>query len=220
MKTEKKELKQQTNKYIFIDESGILSDPKDSVIIIAAVSSSLPEQLIEVTTQTRKQLRNRKIDLQEIKFYRSGENTRKIFLTELVQKDIELFTLTVKKKGQRIDDTPENFAFLCWLLLEECMLFYNKTIREIVFDKHFHRKIDRDAFDSELHKLSGLILHFKHADSIQDVRVNVADMVAGSTLWYQTGKDSKYYKIIEDKIISEKVFHWKKARKTFFDVKK
>lgn len=212
--------KQKGNRYIFFDESGTLSDPNDSVIIIAAVSSTSPEQLVQVTTQTRKQLRNRKIDLQEIKFYRSGENTRKIFLTELAKTDVELFTLTIKKQGQRIADTPQNFALLCWLLLEECILFYDKKISELVFDKHFHRKSDRDTFDSELQKLSGLKLNFKHADSLQDVRVNVADMVAGSTLWYQTGKDSSFYKIIEDKIISEKVLHWKEARRTLISSKK
>src|SRR3990167_2001460 len=207
--------KQKAERCIFFDESGTLSDPHDSVIIIAAVSSSSPDQLVEVTAQTRKQLRNRKIDLPEVKFYRSGENTRKIFLKELSQTDIELFILTVKKKGQSIADTPENFAFLCWLLLEECVLFYDRTISEIVFDKHFYRKIDQDRFDSALHRLSDLNVNFKHVDSIQDVRVNVADMVAGSTLWHQTGKDSRYYKIIASKIISEKVLHWKEARRKF-----
>jgi len=45
--------------YIFIDESGTLPDPKDKVVIVAAVGTKLPEKLIKVSRSVRKFLRSK-----------------------------------------------------------------------------------------------------------------------------------------------------------------
>lgn len=202
--------------YIFFDESGTLPDPKDTVVIVAAVGTAQPQQLIRVTSQTRNHLTKDKNRLSEIKFYNAGDKTRFTFLKELVEKDIRIFTLTIEKPGQSIPDTPENFALLCWLLLEECFLFYGQGIHEIIFDKHFHKKTDREVFDARLVELTGRRFSIIHADSVNDTRVNTADMVAGSILYFRTGKNKQFYEVIKEKIISEKVLHWKEAKKGLF----
>lgn len=54
-----------------------------------------------------------------------------------------------------------------------------------------------------------------HADSLKEPVVNTADMIAGSVLWKQTGKDNKFYEIIKSKILIEKTISWKDAKKWF-----
>ncbi|MBI4225546.1 DUF3800 domain-containing protein [Candidatus Roizmanbacteria bacterium] len=56
---------------IFIDESGTLPDPKDKVVIVAAVGTEIPHKLIEVVKSIRKYLKSKKNISNEIKFYRS-----------------------------------------------------------------------------------------------------------------------------------------------------
>lgn len=204
---------------IVIDESGTLPDPNDKVIIIAAVSAEMPRILAEVTKKARKGIRSRKKkeEISEIKFYQAGERTKTAYLKELSKQAIDIFVLIVDKKEQKIPDTPENFAALCYILLAECLLFYGDKITEIIFDKHFHRLIDRSKFDDILTKLLKRKLKLQHLDSSQNVEVNVADMVAGSLLWKYTGKDSKFYNLIKDKIISEKVLNWKEVKRKFFN---
>ncbi len=198
---------------VFFDESGTLPDPKDKIIIIAVVGTFYPNRLQKIVPKTKEHL-------SEIKFYKAGDKTRVAYLKKLVQSDIEIFILIIKKEGQRISDTPENFSILCWLLLEECFLFYKKNIKEVIFDKHFHKQKDIENFNSSLLKLSKKKFNISHVDSKIDTRVNMADMVAGSALYFNTNKESKYYKIIEKKIISEKILHWKEAKRRFYEQKK
>lgn len=204
---------------VFIDESGTLPDPKDQVVIVAAVSTSIPKSLLKPSKSARKYLKNAKKRLSEIKFYRAGLRTKKRFLKELASQDISIFTLIVEKHRQKIEDSPDNFAILCWLLLEECLIFYKNQIKEVVFDRHFHRLQDQVRFNRILAKLLGKKLPFKHVDSQQDPRVNTADMVAGSVLHFSTGKNKSFYKIIRKKVISEKRINWKEAKRKFLNKK-
>ena len=45
---------------IFIDESGTLPDPKDKIIVVAAVGSKTPDKILEVNKKVRKRLKQRK----------------------------------------------------------------------------------------------------------------------------------------------------------------
>lgn len=204
---------------IFIDESGTLPDPKDKVIIVAAVGTELPQYLAEITKKVRKKIKTRKkkTEIGEIKFYQAGERTKQIYLKELSKYPIDIFALIIEKKGQKISDTPENFAVICYILLKECWLFYEDRIREVIFDKHFHREIDQDKFDKVLRNLFKKKLRLLHLDSIQNVEVNTADMVAGALLWKYTGRDDRFYELIKEKIISEKILNWKEAKRKFFE---
>lgn len=205
---------------IFIDESGTLPDPNDEVIIVAAVGSEIPQQLLDIVKSVRKYLKTTHRVTNEIKFYRSGENTKVKFLKALTEKPIEIFVLVVEKNHQKISDIPENFATLCWVLLNECLLFYKEnTIKEVIFDKHFDRENDQKEFNKILTLLLGRKLSILHVDSKEDLRVSAADMVAGSILWYKKGKSSKFYQLLKEKVVIEMIINWKEAKRKFFDKK-
>lgn len=214
-------LKPKTTKQItiFIDESGTLPDPKDKVVIVAAVGTKLPEKLTKVSKSVRRFLKSSKKAMTEIKFYKAGERTKRRFLQELAKQKVEIFTLTVEKYNQKIPDTPENFAFLCWLLLEDCFVFYKNQVKKIIFDRHFHKAKDQKEFNQILTKLLRKKLPFQHVNSQQDSRVNAADMIAGSLLWLETGKDKKFYELIKNQVISKRVLNWKEVRRKFFKEK-
>jgi len=208
------------SKIIFIDESGTLPDPKDKIIIVAAVGVDVVDDLLDVIKKVRSQIQSNKKEKQisEIKFYKAGDRTKTIFLQELIKKQIDIFVVIVDKVSQIIPDTPENFALISYFLLEECFLFYrNEKIDKVVFDKHFGREYDQSEFNKKLSYLLGKEINFLHLDSQNNPEVNSADMVAGSLLWKYSGKNDKFYNIIKDRIISEKFINWKEARKRFFD---
>lgn len=202
---------------IYIDESGTLPDPRDPAVVVAAVSTQSPGRLRPVAKIIRK--RYAKNNPPEIKFYRSGDKTKRKFLEKLANQDVEIFVLIVEKQNQSISDSPENFALLCWLLLEDCFLYYRSQIKQVVFDRHFSRAIDQDKFNQVLTDLLNKPLSPVHVDSQTEPLVNVADMVAGSVLWAQTGKDNVFYQIIRSKIVSERVIKWKQIKTRFWQKK-
>lgn len=203
---------------IYIDESGTLPDKADRLVVVAAVSTTNSNSLSQPKKFARHQLENKNIS--EIKFYRCGDKTRIKFLKILAKQDLEIFVLCVEKEGRSVADTPENFAVLCWLLLEECQLFHREKISEVVFDRHFHRLKDRGNFDRTLCQLlNRKDLIFVHEDSQKIPQINTADMVAGSYLWFKKGKTDKFYKIIKNKVISEKTVTWRQIRTRFWNKK-
>ena len=187
----------------------------------AAVATNLKQNLINVTKSVRKKLNKlsknskEKKYLSEIKFYRAGEKTKKMFLQELAKQNVFLFTLTVEKHKQKIADSPDNFALLCWILIEDCFLFYPNQIKKFIFDKHFHRVEDQKFFNKKLEKLIGRKIDIEHVNSQQNFEVNTADMVAGSLLWFRTGKNPIFYKLIKERVVSEKVINWKELKRKY-----
>lgn len=202
---------------IFIDESGTLPDIKDEVIVVAAVGTHTPGHLGQLFNKVRKTLKksNR---LSEIKFYTAGDKTKEVFFKHLIKEDLGIFILVVDKKGRKIPDTPKHFALLCWLLLSEVANFYSE-IKEIVFDRHFHQKQDLDAFNSFLEEFLGFQAKLTHVDSKQAVEVNTADMIAVAVLAFIRGRNSNFYKIFEDKIISEIKINWPEAKRRLLQKK-
>ena len=202
---------------VFIDESGTLPDPKDPVVIVAAVGVEKVYEIVRISKTVRKV--SKKENIPEVKFYRAGEKTKLKFLKELTKSDADIFVLIVEKQGKGINDTTENFAVLCWQLVEEVIIFYQDSIKEIVFDRHFHRQADQEAFNKTLLQLCDKHLSLVHVDSQKEPAVNAADMSAGSVLWANTGKTAKFYQIIKPKIVVEKKIQWKKIREKFWQEK-
>ena len=203
---------------IFIDESGTLPDIKDKVIIIAAVGTNKPVLVEKVLKVVQEKGKLRK-QTGELKFYTAGEKTKLLFFKKLTKENIDIFVLIVEKMGRKIPDTPEHFAILCWLLLNDVLSFYSE-IMEVIFDRHFSREYDIEKFNEALSQLLPNIQRIKHVDSKKDKRVNIADMIAGATLANETGKNTEYYEMIEKHIISEKKLNWAEAKRKFLANKK
>ena len=203
---------------IFIDESGTLPDIKDKVIIIAAVGTNASEVIEKVLKSAQKKGKLRE-QTGELKFYTAGEKTKLLFFKKLTKENIDIFVLIVEKMGRKIPDTPEHFAILCWLLLNDVLSFYSE-ISEVIFDRHFSRDYDIEKFNLILNKFLPTSLTIKHVDSRKDKRVNIADMVAGAALAYETEKNTDYYRMIKKQIISEKRLNWAEGKRKFLAKKK
>ncbi len=217
---QKEKVKQKTIKKItiYIDESGTLPDKADQLVVVAAISTSNPIGLTKPKKSVKRTSGSKNIS--EIKFYRCGDKTRIKFLKTLAKQDLEIFIICVEKEGRSIADTPDNFALLCWLLLEDCQLFHRNTIKEVIFDRHFHQPKDRKIFDQALHQLLNRKgPTFIHENSQKVPQINTADMVAGSYLCLKKGKTDKFYKIIKDKTVSEKTITWRQLKTRFWNKK-
>jgi len=206
---------------IFIDESGTLPDPKDKIVIVAAVGVDVPNELLDINNKVRKKIKflKKEKEISEIKFYRAGERTKIFYLKKMAEKEIDIFALIVEKDKMKITDNPNNFAILTYFLIEECLLFYGKGkgIKEIIFDKHFSRQKDQEEFTKLLLKFLDADFIIKHWDSKNNIGVNAADMAAGSLLWKYTKKDERFYDIIKKRIVSEKFLNWKQIKRKFFN---
>lgn len=202
------------NTFIYIDESGTLPDPHGSIVVVAAVGTTNPAMLLLPKKTAKKTLTKNAI--KEIKFYRSGDTTKRKFLQTLSKQDVAIFVLVIEKHDQIIADTPENFAFVCSLLLSDCLHYYQFESLSMVFDRHFHRTSDQERFNTFLEEFLGKKLSITHVDSLNENAVNTADMVAGSLLWSRTGKNPAFYEIIKPKVIEEKIINWKEAKGRFW----
>ena len=201
---------------VFVDESGTLPDPKDRVIVVAAVGTNFPERIERIIRTVRKSGKFRK-EVGEVKFYTSGDKSKILFLEKVVEESFDISVLTVEKMGRKIPDTPKHFALLCWLLLTDVFNFYPDIVEKAVFDKHFHKKEDIEVFNKVLKNLVGRKLPpIKHVDSEEDRKVNVADMVAGAVLAREAGKGRRFYEIFKEQVISETRINWPEAKRKLF----
>jgi len=198
---------------VFVDESGTLPDPKDKIIVVAAVGTLSPNKMERVITQSRKTGDFKKAK-GEIKYYTAGDRTKKLFFEKFVKEKPEIFVLVVEKMGRKIPDTPENFAVLCWNYLFDVIAFYGE-IKEVIFDRHFSKETDITRFNQKLVKHLENKFSIWHVDSQNDKRVNVADMVAGAVLAYESGRDNRFYEVLQRRIISLKHLNWTEAKRKF-----
>ncbi len=194
--------------YVYIDESGTLPDPKDRVIVVAAVGTTSPSQVEDIYKG--------KI---ELKFYTAGEKTKLAVLIKIAQKNFAIFVLIVDKKGRKVPDSPENFATISWLLMEDVLDFYT-DVTEIIFDKHFTSEKKIEEFNTTLIGQLKRQVKIEHVDSRFNKGVNIADMIAGAVLANETNKGSKFYDLIVNEVISVKKLNWPEAKRRFFDKKK
>ena len=200
---------------ILIDESGTLPDPRDKFIVVSGVGIRKIKEAQNIYSRILTSLRQRKIQLEEIKFYHAGQRTKRQFLSGIVSANFETFVLAVDKKDRKIADTPENYAILIADLVNEINLWYKTEEINLIIDKHFHRVVDQDRFEQILKMKVNKDLKYqvKQVDSKQNPLVNVADMVAGAVLWKYSGKDLEFYNLIKENILIEKIISWPEIKR-------
>lgn len=198
---------------VFIDKSGTLPDPSDKLIVFAAVATKNPQQIDKLIQKARKR-GHFKRKSGELKFYTAGSKTKTVFFESLVRDDFNIFILVVEKMRRKIPDTPKHFALLCSLLISNILVLDLNP--NVIFDRHFSIKNDEIDFNNTLNKLLNKELSITHVDSMKNKRVNIADMVAGAVLAAETGKDDRFYKLIEERIVSFNKLNWVEAKKRLF----
>ena len=203
---------------VYIDESGTLPDPKDNVIVVAAVGTEFPEGIDLLFKRLRKSVVYHK-PISELKFYTAGEKTKSLFFQLLNKENYSIYTLSVEKRGKKIPDTPENYGALCSLLLRD-ILKRTINIGKLIFDRHFSREDDIDVFNRIIRNITGKQMKIYHVSSVEDKRVNIADMVAGAVLSKETGKDVRYYEMMANKVVKSRKVNWKEVKRYLIATKK
>ncbi|MEK7533926.1 MAG: DUF3800 domain-containing protein [Patescibacteria group bacterium] len=202
------------NIVVFIDESGTLPDPKDKVIVIGAVGTKTPERIEKIIKGIQRKTKLKK-KTGELKFYTAGDKTKQLFFERIAKEEIDIFILPIDKMGRKIPDNYENYAILCWFLLEDVFDFY-KEVGQIIFDRHFSKLQDINSFNRRLEDLLQRALKIAHVDSKKDKKVNVADMIAGAVLAKETGKEQGFYKLMKNNIVNERRLNWPSAKRRLF----
>lgn len=200
---------------VFIDESGTLPDVNDKFIVICGVVVDELKEAKNIFSRILKSLKQRKINIQEIKFYHAGQNTKRQFLSGISSANFKIFALVIDKKNRKIADTPENFSVLVGDLIGDIIKWYKNGNIDFIIDRHFCRKSDQDEFNklvgAEIKESSKYLI--KDVDSQKNFLVNIADMAAGAIFWKYRGKDTQFYDLIKENTIAEKVVSWPEIKR-------
>ncbi len=147
--------------FIFIDESGTLPDPTDEVVVISAVAVNSINELNVLFKKTKK--RDSDTNSSEIKFYSSGDRTKKLFFQTLQSSSVQLYFLVLEKQDKKIADTPEHFAMVCSFLLNIIFCCY-KDVESLkfIFDRHFQKISDQNVFDNSMMSLLKKEINIAH----------------------------------------------------------
>ncbi len=202
---------------LYIDESGTLPDPNNKIIVLAAIVTNDSNKIIKIIKSIKARNKLRK-NTGELKFYTASEKAKKDFFKQLLTTDAEIFILVVNKNKTKIEDSPDNFALLSWILFRDIFDYYS-NLKNIIFDKHFSNKQDLDIFNQKLQSIYRFLPQIEHVDSSKNFAVNSADMIAGCVLANETGKNNELIKIINKKIISFRKIKWKELKRIYFQKK-
>src|SRR3989344_13997 len=213
-------LVEQKQLIVFVDESGTLPDSKDRFVVIcgAAVedikeADSLIHKVLFSLRQTRDSLK-----LRELKFYHSRDAVKRIFLSAIAASRLKIFILIVDKQGRKIHDDPENFSVILAELIIEIFLWYRNVKLNLIIDRHFSRSGDEQEMDKLLsHNFNygskWQLGSIQHIDSQSNLAVNIADMCAGAVLRKYRHGDDKFYFIIRENILVEKIANWPELKR-------
>lgn len=207
-----------SNLTVYIDESGTLPDPADTVVVVAAVGIEQNGNLDALLKKVKKKAFLKKPG-GELKFYTAGEKTKVLFFELLRNESFIICALTVDKMGRKIPDTPDHYAGLCLLLLRD-VFRVTTNVGTLIFDRHFSRPADLTTFNHVLYQFINKEVRILHVNSAQNQRVNVADMVAGAILAKESGKDMTWYRYIRQKVARNRRVNWKTVKTHLLAIKK
>lgn len=202
--------------YILIDESGTLPDPRDEFIIIAGIATDTIKNANVLVARALESLRQRKIKIKEVKFYYAGDQTKKQVLSGIVSEGLGIFLVAMNKRGRKVPDNPENFVLLVGELIKEVNLWHPKKELKIFIDRHFSKRRDENYFNKYLHgQLTSKNLNYiiQHVESQGNFVINLADFVAGAALAKYNKNNLKFYDIIKEHILFEKIVSWPELKR-------
>ncbi len=199
-----------------LDESGSLT-ATTPLFVMAVVIVSRPEALQNlikrVALRSGKRLKRQRKAAPELKWHNASQRIRQGVLNRLAQAEIAIFTLTVRKGGRRIEDTPENYAILVCELFRLCWDMYPNVVLSL--DRHFTSPTQIATVNTYIHRhwpTQG-VLSISHVDSQRSSLVQLADFVAGSVYaWHKAGNPT--FNLIAEKVDATLVEDWRyiKAR--------
>ncbi len=206
--------------YCYVDESGTLPDVSDRFIAVCGVvvkDTKEAENLINSVLFTLHQTRD-SLKLKELKFYHSRHVVKKIFLSAIVASGFKIFILVVDKQGRKIKDDPENFFIILTELISEIFLWYRGAKLDLIIDRHFTKNKDEQKLVELLRLNSNYAASWhlggiQYIDSQSNLTVNIPDMCAGAVLRKYRHGDDRFYSIIKENILVEKITNWPELKR-------
>lgn len=202
--------------YALIDESGRIYDPNDKILVFAVVIADNLSELEKIIIRARQRIpkkgKRRMERLSEIKFSLTGDNTRLFILKELAKYQVKIYSLIIDKQGRKIQDNPENYAFLIEEVLETAIRD-NPKLTHILIDRHFTFITQREKFNLHMQKRYGNKLFIEHVDSLQNPVVTLADFIAGAIRFAYVKQNFQFKECIKDLIMKEKMVTWREIKK-------
>jgi len=201
--------------FVFVDESGNLLDPSGRFFVIAAVGTNNPRELVSLVKKTREWLKQRGKRFQnvpELRFFSATRETRLKFLDLLAQTSgVRIYLLVVEKDRIPVKDAPENFAKAAWHLLARILVDFPQSA--FVLDKQFTKPSHRATVNRVLETSAQRNLSIEHGDSQTDVRLQVADFIAGAGMAKYQREEDEYLEIVRGRISMERMMLWSEIEK-------
>ncbi len=206
----------QTIVHAGLDEAGSLSasTPLFTMAVVITPRPHIVTNLISrVALRSGKRLKRVRKPASELKWRNASQRIRSGVLTRIAQADLDIFTLTVRKQGRRIEDTPENYAILACELLGLCWGLYPNVVLSL--DCHFTSPAQVATVNTLIYRRwpAEGVLSITHIDSQRSPLVQLADFVAGSVYNWHKEQDTTF-QLIEWKIRAALIEDWQhiKAR--------
>ena len=201
--------------HIYIDESGSLADPRDTIVTLVAIKTSSPRPLRWIIKRVKRGVQRKKSKRgtpSELKFYTTTDNIRAAVLEALAQEAVDIFVLNVHKGSQMIPHTPVNYGILLCELLRMCGAEYEHIV-ELSVDMPFNVLQQRMQLTALVQDALNLDVELGYVDSIKNPYVQLADFVAGAARAKRMGRDLLLYQFIQPRIVGDQLVRWKTLRR-------
>jgi len=205
--------------HIYIDESGSLSDPRDTIVTLAAIKTLSPRSLRWIIERVKRDVRRKKPKrdtLSEFKFYTTTDSARVAVLEALAREQVEVYALSVFKGAQIIPHTPENYGILLCELLRMCGAEH-EHVAELVVDMPFNMPQQRTRLTAIVHNTLDLDVKLRYVDSVKNPYIQLADFVAGAVRAKHMGRNLSLYQFIQPRMISDQLVRWKVLRREWME---
>ncbi len=199
-------------KYIFLDESGELGFKSSSsnyfVITLLSCDEGELYELRRILKKVRRKLIKKKMKkFPELKGNNSNDEIRIDVLKRFVRTDSEIFSIILDKskvyeylKGKK----NKLYNYISNLILNECSLDVPSVC--LIVDKSKTNRSLREDFDGYIRnnfkqKNNNCRIEIKHENSQKEGCLQVLDFISWAIFRSYEQKDSRFIKIIKDKIV-------------------
>ena len=198
--------------HVGLDESGALT-ATTPLFTMAVVVAPHPETLRRLVSRASsdRHLKHRRTATREFKWSCASQRMRSAVLSRLALADVELFALTVRKQGRRIEDSPENYTVLVCELLSLCWPKFPNVALSL--DRHFRSPAQVAAVNTFIYRQwpEAGVLSIAHVDSQRNSLVQLADFVAGCVYGWHKQQDETY-RLIQSKVSAASVEQWQHVK--------
>ncbi len=205
--------------HIYVDESGSLADPRDTIVTLAAIKTGAPESLRWIIRRVRRETRRKQPKQSppsELKFYTTTESIRIAVLEALAREKVAIYAVSVFKGAQIIPHTPINYAIMLSELLRACGVEH-EPIAQIVLDSPFNTPQQRSQLTTAVRNALDLDTEFVYVDSRKSGQVQLADFVVGAIRARHMGGHWIPYQFIQPRMQSDRLVRWKTLRREWLE---